>query len=63
MLTLSKFTARGTVMLRNELHTKKNEIEAAAAKYGAKHIRIFGSVARDDILKDGLAATNSTGDF
>ena len=25
-------------MLRNELHTKKAEIEAAAAKYGAKHI-------------------------
>ena len=37
-----------TVMLRNELHTKKAEIEAAAKKYGAKHIRIFGSVARGE---------------
>ena len=35
-------------MLRNELHTKKAEIEAAAKKYGAKHIRIFGSVARGE---------------
>ena len=35
-------------MLRNELHTKKAEIEAAAKKYGAKHIRVFGSVARGE---------------
>ena len=35
-------------MLRNELHAMKNEIEAIAAKYGAKHIRIFGSVARGE---------------
>ena len=39
-------------MLRNELHTKKAEIEAAAAKYGATHIRIFGSVARGDERAD-----------
>jgi len=44
--------SRGTVMLRNELHTKKAEIEAAAAKYGATHIRIFGSVARGDERAD-----------
>tara|TARA_B110000503_G_C6983746_1_gene344372 strand:+ start:348 stop:638 length:291 start_codon:yes stop_codon:yes gene_type:complete len=39
-------------MLRNELHTKKAEIEAAAEKYGAKHIRIFGSVARGEERAD-----------
>jgi len=44
--------SRGTVMLRNELHTKKAEIEAAAAKYGATQIRIFGSVARGNESPD-----------
>ena len=39
-------------MLRNELHSKKAEIEAAAEKYGAKHIRIFGSVARGEERTD-----------
>ena len=39
-------------MLRNELHTKKAEIEAAAAKYGARHIRLFGSVARGEETAD-----------
>ena len=39
-------------MLRNELHSKKGEIEAAAEKYGAKHIRIFGSVARGEERTD-----------
>ena len=39
-------------MLRNELHTKKADIEAAAVKYGAKHIRIFGSVARGEETDD-----------
>lgn len=39
-------------MLRNELHTKKAEIEAAAAKYGARHIRLFGSVARGEERAD-----------
>lgn len=39
-------------MLRNELHSKKTEIEAAAAKYGATHIRIFGSVARGEERTD-----------
>ena len=39
---------RDSIMLRDELHTKKAEIEAAAKKYCAKHIRIFGSVARGE---------------
>jgi predicted nucleotidyltransferase len=49
--------SRGTVMLPNELHTKKVEIEAAADKYGATRIRIFGSVAR------GEESPNSDIDF
>jgi len=39
-------------MLRNELHTKKAEIETATAKYGARHIRIFGSVTRGEETAD-----------
>jgi predicted nucleotidyltransferase len=33
-------------MLRDELHLKKQEIESLATKFGAKNIRIFGSVAK-----------------
>jgi predicted nucleotidyltransferase len=33
-------------MLRDKLHLRKQEIESLAALFGAKNIRIFGSVAR-----------------
>lgn len=36
------------VMLLDELHTKKQQIEQLAQKYGAKRIRVFGSVARGE---------------
>lgn len=33
-------------MLLDELRLNKNRIEALARQYGARHIRVFGSVAR-----------------
>jgi len=30
------------------LHEKRNEIQQIAARYGARNIRVFGSVARDE---------------
>jgi len=40
-----------------EIHKRRAEILAIAAKYGANHIRVFGSVAR------GEAAADSDVDF
>jgi len=40
-----------------EIHKRREEILAIAAKYGANHIRVFGSVAR------GEAAADSDVDF
>jgi len=33
-------------MLLDDLHQKKDQIESLAKQYGAKRIRVFGSVAR-----------------
>ena len=33
-------------MLLDQLHRQKDAIEAACRQYGARHIRVFGSVAR-----------------
>ena len=35
-------------MLLNELQTKKNDILSLASRYGARRIRVFGSVARGE---------------
>jgi len=35
-------------MFAYDLHRHKNEIERAAAAFGARRIRVFGSVARGD---------------
>lgn len=35
-------------MLLNQLHQQKQQIDALAAQYGAKHVRVFGSVARGE---------------
>ena len=35
-------------MLLDELHSKKNQIVSLAAQYGARSIRVFGSVARGE---------------
>jgi len=35
-------------MLLDELKQKKDLIEAMAAQFGARHLRVFGSVARGD---------------
>jgi hypothetical protein len=35
-------------MLLNELQTKKNDILTLASRYGARRIRVFGSVARGE---------------
>jgi uncharacterized protein len=40
-------------MLLNHLHSHKFEIEAAAKAFGARRIRVFGSVAREE---DGEAS-------
>ena len=34
--------------IRDTLHEKREEILALAARYGARNVRIFGSVARGD---------------
>lgn len=39
-------------MLLNELQTKKNDILSLASRYGARHIRVFGSVARGEERPD-----------
>ncbi|MHA7880170.1 MAG: nucleotidyltransferase family protein [Saccharospirillum sp.] len=39
-------------MLLDDLRVKKNEIHALAEQYGARHIRVFGSVARCEELDD-----------
>jgi predicted nucleotidyltransferase len=44
-------------MLLDELHLKKTEIESLAASFGAKKIRVFGSVVR------GTEDENSDIDF
>jgi hypothetical protein len=39
-------------MLLDELHSKKQEIDMLAAQYGARCIRVFGSVARREEHSD-----------
>ena len=39
-------------MLLQELHTKQKEIFALASEYGARRIRVFGSVARGEERPD-----------
>ncbi len=39
-------------MLLNELHDKKDRIFALRGKYGARRIRVFGSVARGEERPD-----------
>ncbi|MCH8530928.1 MAG: nucleotidyltransferase domain-containing protein [Saccharospirillum sp.] len=39
-------------MLLDELRVKKNEINELAEQYGARHIRVFGSVARCEEKSD-----------
>lgn len=39
-------------MLLDDLHSKKQVIEDIAASYGAKRIRVFGSVARGEERPD-----------
>ena len=39
-------------MLLDELHDKKEIIEALGNQYGARHIRVFGSVARREERPD-----------
>ena len=39
-------------MLLDELHKKKQEIEDLASFYGAKNIRVFGSVIRREETQD-----------
>lgn len=39
-------------MLLDELRDKKGAIEALGSQYGARHIRVFGSVARGEERPD-----------
>ncbi|WP_163575006.1 nucleotidyltransferase family protein [Halomonas faecis] len=39
-------------MLLEELHRKRDAITALARRYGARHIRVFGSVARGEETPD-----------
>lgn len=39
-------------MLMNQLHAKKAVIDALGNQYGARHIRVFGSVARGEERPD-----------
>jgi uncharacterized protein len=39
-------------MLFQQLHARKSEIEAAATACGARRIRVFGSVAREEEVKN-----------
>ena len=39
-------------MLLDELHVKRDEILALGTKYGARRIRVFGSVARGEERAD-----------
>lgn len=39
-------------MLLDQLHNQKEAIEAAAHQYGARRIRVFGSVARGEERPD-----------
>ena len=43
---------RMNIMLLDELHSKKQQINTLAAKYGARRIRVFGSVARGEERAD-----------
>lgn len=38
----------GATMLLDELHRHKQAIDAACRRYGARRIRVFGSVARGE---------------
>lgn len=39
-------------MLLDTLHSRKSEIDAAGRQYGARRIRVFGSVARGEERPD-----------
>ncbi len=39
-------------MLLDVLHTNKDRIEALGSQYGARRIRVFGSVARREVRPD-----------
>lgn len=39
-------------MLLDDLHSKKQQIASLAAQYGARRIRVFGSVARGEERDD-----------
>jgi predicted nucleotidyltransferase len=39
-------------MLLNQLHAQKSTITALGSQYGARHIRVFGSVARGEERPD-----------
>ncbi len=39
-------------MLINELHAKRGAISELAKRYGARHLRVFGSVARGEERPD-----------
>lgn len=39
-------------MLLNQLHAQKSAITALGQQYGARHIRVFGSVARGEERPD-----------
>ncbi len=39
-------------MLRDELHQRRNTVEALAARHGAFNLRVFGSVARGEERAD-----------
>lgn len=38
--------------LRNDLHSRRDELLAIAARHGARNLRLFGSVVRDEQRDD-----------
>ncbi len=46
------FQGQEAGMLLDELRRNRNQIEALARRYGARHIRVFGSVARREEKDD-----------
>jgi uncharacterized protein len=54
---LCYYLAKGKIMGIEELKKNRDKIYAIASKYGAKHVRIFGSVAT------GKTSSNSDIDF
>ena len=45
-------TARNPPMLLDQLHDQRSAITALVSQYGARHIRVFGSVARREERPD-----------